>query len=275
MYVYMRMSMPLCTHAHTRTHTHIHTHTRHTSILRALAHTTHSYAFALCCTHQTKLSRVCHVFQIGVIKYGKVLPPEKMKPVMRAPDLEATFRPKDLIAKIEVSTTPLCMTPFCMTPCQVTQHGVTETGVCLLPLSKTWRRDVKVADLDDDSYIVFSRLQILPLKPPEGELTITTESRLRPGLGFADGRFYDVETGQYMSISEAIERGLIFIDWETGMVTNKYTGEVRRGGGAECIGEVCGAGYTGEVCGVGTPERCVGGEKYIGEVCGAGYTGEV
>ncbi len=66
------------------------------------------------------------------------------------------------------------------------------------------------------------------MKPPEGPLTITTESRLIPGLGYEDGRFYDVTTGQYMSISEALERGLIVIDWETGMVTNKYTDEVSR-----------------------------------------------
>ena len=70
------------------------------------------------------------------------------------------------------------------------------------------------------------KFEVMPLKPQPGDLTITTESRLKPGLGYEDGRFFDRMTGQYMSISEAIERGLIVIDWESGMVTNKYTGEV-------------------------------------------------
>ena len=109
-----------------------------------------------------------YLLQIGVIKYGKEVPPEKTKPVMRASDMEVTYKPKDLMVKFEV----------------------------------------------------------LPLQPQPGDLTITTESRLKPGLGYEDGRFYDTETGQYMSISEAIERGLIVIDWESGMVINKYTNEV-------------------------------------------------
>ena len=62
---------------------------------------------------------------------------------------------------------------------------------------------------------------------PEGPITITTESRLKPGtVDYVDGHFIDVETGYALTISEAIERGLIVIDWETGMITNKYTGEV-------------------------------------------------
>ena len=74
------------------------------------------------------------------------------------------------------------------------------------------------------------KFEVLPLQPQPGDLTITTESRLKPGLGYEDGRFFDTETGQYMSISEAIERGLIVIDWESGMVINKYTNEVNSQG---------------------------------------------
>ena len=70
------------------------------------------------------------------------------------------------------------------------------------------------------------KFEVLPLKPQQGDLTITTESRMIPGLGYEEGRFFDTQTGQYMTISEAIERGLIVIDWESGMVTNKYTDEV-------------------------------------------------
>ena len=74
------------------------------------------------------------------------------------------------------------------------------------------------------------KFEVLPLQPQPGDLTITTEGRLKPGLGYEDGRFFDTETGQYMSMSEAIERGLIVIDWESGMVINKYTNEVNSQG---------------------------------------------